>query len=89
VLGDYRLAVSSSTLARHKVVAAYFFQGDNLGTILLDIAEVPAERVFEQERERFQRNRTYSWPGSWNDSDSSVMAHIAKTGVRAYVIQSA
>jgi hypothetical protein len=70
-------------------VTAYFFEGDNLRTILLNIGEVPAEQVFEQEKERFTENRKVLWPGGWNDSDASVMAHIAKTGVRAYVIQSA
>ncbi len=70
-------------------VTAYFFEGDNLQTILLNIGEVPAEQVFERERERFKENRAFLWPGGWNDSDASVMAHIATTGVRAYVIQSA
>lgn len=70
-------------------VTAYRMEGDNFSTILSSISEVSAHRIFEENRELFEANRPYGWPGFWNESDDAVREHIQSSGVAGFILLSA
>ncbi len=67
-------------------VEAYRFEGDNFGTILFDISEVPASALLAENAALFEAGRRYAWPGHWNTSPEAVLERIERTGVKGFVI---
>jgi hypothetical protein len=67
---------------------AYYFEHDNLSTILFDIEEVSLDSVLEQSRERFKAGQRYGWPGVWNRSEQACRAYLVGQGAYAYSVSS-
>jgi hypothetical protein len=69
-------------------VLAYHFEGDTFSTVLFDLEEVPVASVVEQHRALFEHGIKYCWPGAWNKSPESSIAHFDAANAKAFDLQS-
>ncbi len=67
-------------------VAAYRFEGDNFMTIIFDVYETPAEKIYAENRDWFEHGRSYLWPGAWNHSEEAVLAYLIESEIKGYML---
>lgn len=70
-------------------VEAYHFIGDNMQTILRDVAQVTLEQIMREFAKEFQDGMKYCWPGPWNDSQATCLKHFHGRATTGWVISSA
>jgi hypothetical protein len=69
-------------------VVAYGVTGDDFRTILFGLEECDPADILERHRDLFERGRPYNWPGDWNRSDETALAHLIANGVRGFELSS-
>lgn len=69
-------------------VLAYHLENDNFGNILFGISEVPIADLVQGQRRLFEEGFRYAWPGPWNQSLESSLAHLQASGAKAFEISS-
>ena len=69
-------------------VLAYYFEGDNLGSILAGVKEIALEQLVGKNRALFEREHKYAWPGPWNTSPEASLHHFQSNGAKAFEISS-
>jgi hypothetical protein len=69
-------------------VEAYHFVGDNMQTILFDIAETTIEKILRQFAAEFQTGIKYCWPGPWNDSPDGCVKFLRRKQCAGWTILS-
>jgi hypothetical protein len=69
-------------------VAAYRFELDNFMTIIFDVSEVNVEIIYTKNRDLFEQGRKYCWPGAWNSSEETVLAHLVANEIKGYRLSS-
>lgn len=69
-------------------VAAYHFEGDTFGTILIDVVEAPLAEIAASYEELFVRGKSYGWPGVDHDGERDLLDQLQAQGVRGYLIHS-
>lgn len=76
--------------ATFRGVEGYHFERDNLGTILLDVRELPLDEFIATEREALEAGRVFAWPDLWNRDDATLATFVREnSGLRAYYLESA
>lgn len=69
-------------------VEAYHLVGDNLQTILSDVAECAVGRILESFSSEFASGVQCAWPGAWNVSPEACVKHLAEAKCRGWIISS-
>jgi hypothetical protein len=67
-------------------VHAYYFKGDNFNTIFLWIMEIPPEKILQDNKDLFESEQNFCWPGPWNTSPESVLEYIREHQLKGYEI---
>ena len=70
-------------------VVAYYFEGDNFGTILLSVDELSIPELVASNRHLFEEGSRYAWPGPWNNSLEESVRYMQAAGAKAFQICSA
>src|SRR5262245_54138977 len=69
-------------------VLAYNFEGDNFGTIIFRVEEVPLPHLLQKNRRLFEDGKKYAWPGVWNESVEVSLRHFESNTAKAFEISS-
>jgi hypothetical protein len=78
--GEFRLVFAG--------VAAHQFPFPLLPSIVLDLVELPAEKLLRREAANLvEGSRQCGWPGSWFSSLESGLAHCASAGLRGFDLE--
>jgi hypothetical protein len=69
-------------------VEAYHIVGDNMQSVLFDIADCNLEEILETYSSEFQVGVRYAWPGPWNESMEASKEYLMKTECKGWMISS-
>lgn len=69
-------------------VFTYYFEADNLQTIIFDVEESTLEVTYEQYQSLFGRLKNYGWPSTQPYSKEELFAMLRGQGVKAFEISS-
>ncbi len=67
-------------------VEAYHISGDNMESILFDVAQCEIEEILQAFCSEFEEGREYIWPGLWNESPEACREYLEKQGCRGWKI---
>jgi hypothetical protein len=69
-------------------VEAYHLVGDNMQSILFDVAECPTDGILREFSSEFESGIHYAWPGPWNESPESCRKHFEDLNCKTWRISS-
>lgn len=67
-------------------VAAYAFEGDCFGNILLDIEETDGAGIVDGQKAMFDDGRRYGWPGPWNTTHEAAVEFVRTGNFKGFII---
>lgn len=67
-------------------VDAYLLMGDNMNSILFDIAEEPIDKILGVFSSELEAGIPYCWPGPYNLSRAACREHFTSAGYKGWQI---
>ncbi len=71
-----------------KNVTTYYFESDNLDTIIFDIEEANLAEIYEEYEATFSRLKNYCWIPFSYDSKEELIQKMSEMNIRAFKIHS-
>ncbi|MHC4433581.1 MAG: hypothetical protein ACYTBS_17210 [Planctomycetota bacterium] len=67
-------------------VAAYHFQDDCFGNILLEIDETDSVGIVDDHKAMFDSGRRYGWPGPWNTTHEAAVEYVRENDLSGFTV---